>query len=121
MSNQAIKPIIECRDILVFFDLPQVIEAYDQIGGHYIGLHVGGDDVDGDYLFANVSVERLRGFRAGAIDLRQLIKEPSDGIGWHLGAFAENGSSAIRIGEAQFSAIPEEFLPEDGFFLTDWE
>ena len=60
---------------LFYYDGPQVFEARDGIGGHYIAVLVEPQDGLDSYLVAGVAPERLRQFRAGTLDLRTLLTE----------------------------------------------
>lgn len=103
---------------LYYYDGPQVFEARDTIGGHYVGVMVppvGGRE---RYVIAGVEPERLRQFRVGALDLRALLLERSESS-WFL-AFPGATSEAPLEVELQSSAL-ESFadLPEPGFVLHD--
>ena len=103
---------------LFYYDGPQVFEARDAIGGHYIGVMVepaGGED---RFLIKGASPESLRLFRSGALDLRSLLLDTvSDGwfLGTAPGGFGEPFATNLR----QESLNNSGFLPESGFFLHD--
>ena len=58
---------------LFYYDGPQVFEARDAIGGHYVAVMVEPEGGHDRYLVAGVEPERLRQFRAGLLDLRTLL------------------------------------------------
>jgi len=58
---------------LVYYGGPQVFEARDAIGGHYIAVLVEPVEEKDRYLVAGVEPERLRRFRIGTLDLRSLL------------------------------------------------
>jgi hypothetical protein len=58
---------------LFYYDGVQIFEGLDDIGGHYIALLVDSGD-DGDrYVIVGVSPEKLREFRSGSLELRELF------------------------------------------------
>ena len=60
---------------LFYYDGPQVFEARDTIGGHYVAVMVEPQDGQDCYLVAGVEPERLRQFRAGLLaELPELFK-----------------------------------------------
>lgn len=102
---------------LFYYDGPQIFEARDSIGGHYVallgGLHEGKDR----YLVVGVAPERLRQFRAGRLDLRSLMVE-SGKDEWYLAA-TNDLSQPLVIEPQRARLVDSDFLPEDGFVLHD--
>lgn len=103
---------------LFYYDGPQVFEARDAIGGHYVAVMVEREGAHDRYLVAGVEPERLRQFRAGLLDLRTLLVERGEAE-WHL-ATVEGG-----LGEP-LNALPQTdllsaspLLPDAGFVLHD--
>lgn len=103
---------------LFYYDGPQVIEARDGIGGHYVAVMV--DPVEGSprYIVAGVDPERLRQFRGGELDLRSLLLE-RDEREWYLGT--PKGESGTCIELEQHLGPLDNFkdLPESGFLLHE--
>ena len=103
---------------LFYYDGPQIFEARDAIGGHYIAVMVEPESGAERYLVAGVEPERLRQFRRGMIDLRSLLLErpiPE----WHL-ARAHEASENDFVLEPQTGSLEESgLLPESGFVLRD--
>ncbi len=103
---------------LFYYDGPQVFEARDGIGGNYVGVMVEPDGEQDRFLLKGVSPERLRRFRSGLVDLRELLVGEGD-KDWFLavapGGFAENFSLSPRSDSLEDSG----FLPEPGFVLHD--
>ena len=108
---------IRCTDTLFYYDGPQILEARDAIGGHYVVLMV---DVHNDrdrFLAVGVAPDRLRQFRAGALDLKSLMLEAGS-TEWYL-ASAKNLEQPLAI-ELQRGPLSESsLLPDDGFLLPD--
>jgi hypothetical protein len=103
---------------LFYYDGPQVFEARDAIGGHYVAVMIEPDDGQDRYLIAGVEPERLRQFRAGLLDLRNLLVERAVAE-WFL-AFAPDGITApLSLQTAQGSLVESAFLPDAGFVLHE--
>ena len=64
---------------LVYYDGVQVFEGLDSVGGHYVGVLIDDSGAADRYLVAGVAPERLRQFRAGAIELRTSFLEAGPG------------------------------------------
>lgn len=102
---------------LFYYDGPQVFEARDAIGGHYVAVMVEPENGQDRYLVAGVAPERLRQFRSGTLDLRTLLAE-AGAEEWYL-------APAVDL-DQPFALVPQTtplagsgFLPDDGFLLHD--
>ena len=98
------------------YDGPQLFEARDDDGGQYLALLVDSPEEQDRYLVVQVDPERLRQFRAGALELRPLIVEASKDQ-WYL-VTTTNLDEPLAI-ELQRTPIEERFLPDEGFTLAD--
>ena len=103
---------------LFYYDGPQVFEARDAIGGHYVGVMVEPEGPHDRYIVAGVSPERLRQFRSGLIDLRTLLVERSEAE-WHLATVERSLDEPIHIRSQAMSLATSQFLPDAGFVLHD--
>ncbi len=103
---------------LYYYDGPQVLEARDAIGGHYVAVMVEQMEGYDRYLVAGVAPERLRQFRSGILDLRTLLVD-ADADEWYL-ASAPAGLEKIMTLEPQHGSLAESgLLPDEGFVLHD--
>ena len=110
--------LVKAANILYYYDGPQVIEARDTIGGHYVAVMVAADDNNDRYLVAGVDPERLRQFRSGMLDLRTLLTN-SDTDEWFIGS-APFGPDQRMALQAQYTPLAHsELLPDAGFVLHD--
>ncbi len=103
---------------LYYYDGPQVFEARDAIGGHYVGVMVASVEGRERFVIAGVEPERLRQFRIGTLDLRTLLLEREE-ASWFLVSPATTVDAPLQL-EPQtgtLSSYPD--LPESGFFLHD--
>ena len=109
------RPISQIRT-LVYYDGVQVFEGRDSIGGHHIGVLIDDSGVADRYLVAGVDPERLRRFRAGAIDLRTLFLEAGPGE-WLLADIADGFQAPLTPFRPEDPNACRVLLPEEGFVL----
>jgi len=102
---------------LFYYDGPQVFEARDGIGGHYIAVLVEPQDGLDSYLVAGVAPERLRQFRAGTLDLRTLLTE-GGAEEWYLARGADLEQPLALVPQT-VPLAGSGFLPDAGFVLHD--
>lgn len=103
---------------LFFYDGPQVIEARDGIGGHYVGILTETDTETPNYLVVGVSPDRLREFRVGTLDLRSLLLAHLS-EGWFLASSNSDLSQAMTLVPQTGSLDGSHLLPDEGFFLHE--
>ena len=103
---------------LFYYDGPQIFEARDIIGGHYVALLIppqGGQD---RYLVVGVTPEQLRQFRSGMLDLRSLLiaagKEE-----WYITIMGTNLNQPVVLAIQSTPIAESTFLPDEGFVLHD--
>ena len=109
---------IQHTNTLFYYDGPQVFEARDAIGGHYIAVMVESDNLNERYLLAGVTPEQLREFRSGGIDLRSLLLE-SDEEERYLAIVGTNLDHPLVLDHLFIPLEDSGFLPDDGFVLHD--
>lgn len=103
---------------LFFYDGPQVFEAHDDIGGHYIAVMIESPEGEESYLVAGVQPERLRQFRSGMIDLKTLISVRPDPE-WFIGRPSGDMSQPLLLELQTSNLYDSRYLPEDGFVLYE--
>lgn len=103
------------HQILAYYDGPQVIEARDTIGGHYVGVAI--DHPEYEFLLVGANPERLRQFRGGAIDLLSLIMDRSSEIGWQFASIVRGPSHDLVLSGVSFDPVDPDHLPSAGFLL----
>ena len=104
------------KSTLFEYDGPQIFEARDRIGGHYIAVTVDDSGTDCQYLVVGTEVENLRKFRIGELDLRSLLVESSRD-GWYLTAFGVNEEQSITIQPQHGDLLQRDYLPDPDFFV----
>lgn len=107
---------ISHRATLFWYDGPQVFEARDPIGGHYVAVAIEEPPGTSRYLVVGVAPEELRRLRSGIVDLRSVLLDAS-GEKWYLTSADADPSGALGIAQQTGALAETEFLPEAGFFL----
>ena len=103
---------------LVYYDGPQVFEARDAIGGHYIAV-MGPLDEEIRYLVAGVAPEQLSSFCAGKKDLRGLVMESDADPRYTTTTIPSSPGDELATDAFREPLQKSGFLPEPGFVLTD--
>src|SRR6266516_4062207 len=103
---------------LYYYDGPQVFEARDAIGGHYIAVMVEPQQGKDKYLVVGIEPERLRQFRMGVLDLRALLTA-RDEAEWYLAEFAEGMNAPLVLQPQSQSLAGYAHLPDPGFVLHE--
>ena len=103
---------------LVYYDGPQVFEARDAIGGHYIAV-MGPPDEEIRYLVAGVAPEQLSSFCAGQKDLRELVMESDADSRYTTTTTPSSAGDELAPDAFREPLQTSGFLPEPGFVLTD--
>lgn len=109
---------IQYTKTLFYYDGPQVFEARDAIGGHYIGVMVEPEAGEDRYLIKGASPQSLRLFRSGALDLRSLLLDTASDD-WFLGTAPGGFGESFAVTVQRDSLDNSGFLPEPGFLLHD--
>jgi hypothetical protein len=107
---------IQHTQTLFYYDGPQIFEARDAIGGHYVALMVEPDDDHDQYLVTGVAPERLRQFRSGSLDLRTLLAESGENE-WYLTKTEAGLEQALQLVMQDSPLLDSGLLPEPGFVL----
>ena len=102
---------------LDYCDGPLLFEARDDIGGHYLGMAVEAAEGADAFVVVGVAPERLRRFRAGLIDLRDLVLE----AGKQEWFFTDSSdfSQPLRLSARQSPLAASEYLSEAGYFMDN--
>lgn len=108
---------IQHTQTLFYYDGPQVFEARDVIGGHYIAVMLDPRDDQDCYLVAGVAPAKLREFRAGLLDLKSLIVTHGEAE-WFL-AHGNDLTAPLALEKQNVSLVESGLLPEPGFLLHE--
>ena len=105
-------------DTLVHYDGVQVFEGQDPVGGRYVGVMVDSGDGSDRYLVTGVVPERLRRFRSGALDLRNMLLEAGRDE-WYFADVSDDFQAPLRLVRQDGSLEGRDFLPDEGFVLRE--
>ena len=104
------------KDVISYSDGPEIIEALDRNGGHFIGLVSDSDTFTFKVLLVGVPPSEINRFRVGEVDLRSLV-ETAAPYGWYICETDDLSLGIEAIGQAH--SIPDDLLPSTGGFLRD--
>ncbi len=103
---------------LFYYEGPQVFEARDAIGGHYIALMIEQGEMGDRYLVVGVAPEQLRQFRAGLLDLMTLMTDRTESD-WYIGAADGDFKQPFVLEPQEGDLAASGLLPDPGFVLHD--
>ena len=103
---------------LLHYDGPQIFEARDAVGGHYVALLIEPHDGRERYLVVNVAPEKLRQFCSSMFDLRSLLIGAGKDERYITTTEADL-TQPIAIDPQNIPIEESQFLPDDGFVLHD--
>ena len=103
---------------LFHYDGPQIFEARDAVGGHYVALFIEPLDGRERYLVVGVAPEKFRQFCSDMLDLRSLLIETGKDE-WYITITAADMNRPIAIYPQNIPIEESQFLPDEGFVLHD--
>lgn len=108
------------KEVLIYFDGPELFVGADQVGARYICLLSENTDKHERYLCAPISAERLANFNIGQVDLLDIFMEPETGE-IYTAVVEDRSTTEIVIQLIDISEVPDEWLPEKGFLFEKEE
>ena len=111
------KKILIPKEVLIYFDGPELFVGSDQVGAHYICLLSETTDKHERYLCAPISAERLSNFNLGQVDLLDIFAEPETGELYNA-VVEDRATTEIAMQSIGISDVPAEWLPDRGFFFV---
>lgn len=104
----------EISQILVYYDVPELIVSTDKVGTKYLCLLIEENEDGYGYLSIAISESRLAQFKVGDIDLRKIYSFPELNELFIISLLDEKTLKFERFLEEK---INEDWLPDEGFFL----
>jgi hypothetical protein len=106
--------------VLLEIDGPQLVLGRDKVGTPYLCSLVKTDDEGDLFLAVQISSDRLSKLRSGLIDLRSVLNQPEMGRHYE-GRFERTPSGHPTINLLALPEVRAEWLPDDGFLLSNFE
>lgn len=106
---------LNISQILVYYDMPELFIATDEVETSFICLLVDINDNVPNYIATAISSNRLSSFIKGQVELREILTQP-ESKEWYTFIIDNEQILARR---AEFEVIPEQFLPDNGFYLNN--
>lgn len=103
---------------LFYYDAPMIFHSKDKIGCDYISLLVEDTKDTFRYLSVPISRQKLGDFNKGNFDLLDIFSNPETNEYYILDT-DEVLSSEFEISLYEDRPLPEKWMPEAGFYLTD--
>jgi hypothetical protein len=108
--------VLSIFETLLFYDVPELFVAHDQLGTAYVCLLVELDEETHKYLCVPVSKQRLGRLVDAQIDVRQVVESPETGEAFE-GQAINGDLGHIETRAIPLDEIPEHWLPDPGYFL----
>ena len=106
---------LNISQILVYYDMPELFIATDEVDTNFICLLVDLNDNVPNYIATAISSNRLGAFIKGQVELKEILSEPQTNE-WYTFIIDNEQIFASRT---EFDIIPDQFLPENGFYLNN--
>lgn len=105
-------------DILVVYDIPQVLLATDIGGTKYICILTDVDKKGNlEFLCVVISITRLQMLNEGLVDLRSIFVNPEDKKLIYKGTWNNLNDKSMTVFEFNYKKISEGMLPKGGFYF----
>jgi hypothetical protein len=107
--------------VLLFYDIPQVFLAKDQVGCKYVCM-IGNEDLNSGPVYACVAVSPSRASMVvgGQIDLRSVFETP-EVAEFHLAHFSANDNGTLIAERADYTVFPDSALPGPGLIFNEFD
>jgi hypothetical protein len=112
------KRILRLKDVLLYYDMPQLISAQDQLGLDYICLLSDTSEIDNKFVCVPISKGKLELLLSGQIDLRGTLETPEINV-FYEGITVNGDLTNIIAEEIGLTTLPSEWLPESDLFLDE--
>lgn len=102
---------LQVSQILVYYDIPEVFIATDEVNTKYICMLVDADEESILHFATAISSIRLAEFINGKRDLREIFEHPETRRIYTFNDFAE----VVDANSYENINLPDEYLPDSGF------
>ncbi|KQV44898.1 DUF6575 domain-containing protein [Duganella sp. Root336D2] len=107
--------------VLLFYDVPQVFLARDQIGCRYVCM-IGNDDTDSGPIYSCVAISAARAdmLTSGKLDLRSVFEAPELSE-FYLAHFSTGDDRTLAAKQAEYAIFPANSLPGEGLVFNEFD
>lgn len=112
------KRLMEFEETLIYYDMPNLIVAKDQIGLRYICQLVETTQTIDKFLCIPLSAQRLKEFKSSNIDLQSLFENPEVSE-YYLAEIINGKIDQFEIGMVPRDQIPDAWIPDPGFYFYE--
>ncbi len=95
--------------------MPELFIATDEVGGSFICLLLDLNENGPNYIATAISLARISSFIKGQIELRAIISDPEINE-WYTFTI---DNEQISANKAEFDQVPDDLLPDVGFYLNN--
>ena len=106
---------LKILQILVYYDIPELFIATDVVDTTYVCLLLELSDNAPKYFATPISKTRLNSFIRGHIELREILIAPEINEWFSLIL----NDKEIIAEKVNLESFPQQFLPEEGFYLSN--
>lgn len=108
---------IYLKEILLYYDTPQLFVASDRVGTNYLCMLVEQNKEFDSFVCVQVSNQKLDNFCNGYIDLKSIFVAPEISR-FYIATVSDYQSNNYDISACDFEVLPEEWLPDDGLYIN---
>lgn len=108
---------IYLKEILLYYDTPQLLVARDRVGTNYLCMLVEQNKEFDSFVCVQVSNQKLDNFCNGYIDLKSIFVAPEISR-FYIATVSDYQSNSYDISACDFEVLPEEWLPDDGLYTN---
>lgn len=105
------------RDILLYYDTPQLFVARDAIGTNYLCMIVDQNANYDNFACVQISEQKLNYFSTGHIDLRDVFLSPEIKAYYQV-HIHDYQSDSYEIVPLENKDLPAQWLPDEGVFIN---
>jgi hypothetical protein len=106
---------IKPEQVLLYYDGPEIFEALDEWGAHYVAVKIDSTAEGEEYAVCGVSPRSLDRFRNGEIDLKSLMLEFGKDD-WFKSTINSSGDALVLVPQ-RLALLSSGCLPDDGFTM----
>jgi hypothetical protein len=105
------------KDILLYYDTPQLFVARDAIGTNYLCMLVEQNEEFDNFACLQMSEQKFNHFSTGHIDLRDVFLSPEIQAFYQV-KINDYGLNYYEIETLECEKFPDNWLPDEGVFIN---